>query len=311
MGHHLEQIRLRDLMLLEQVHTLGTLRRVAEVLHVTQPAVTQILKGLEQAFGVALVERGRRGVNLTAAGQAALVRLRCARHELERAQEAALASQTPLLRIGATPIATLQLLPMAISRMRQRLPQARITLSETGVETLWRQLADGSIDVVVGRLPSLSQQQPLAAGLRHETVGTARMVLVANRSHPLVRRAERGARPLTRRQWMQALAGSDWILPPGDALAVLNFNQWFTQAGQVPPQATVVSGSFYASLNMVACADLLAVVPEAAARSLLGPLKLAILDTPWSNPAINIVFAARESAWETEAVTQLRECFTS
>jgi DNA-binding transcriptional LysR family regulator len=308
-SHQLEQIRLRDLMLLEQVQALGTLRLVAEALHVTQPAVTQILKGLEQAFGVALVLRGRRGVTLTAAGQAALVRLRCARHELERAREAALASQTPQLRIGATPIATLELLPMAVSRMRQQVPQARITLTETGVETLWRQLAEGSIDVLVGRLPSLSQQQPLAAGLRHQSVGSARMVLVAGRTHPLVRRARGRARALTRPQWMRALAESAWVLPPGEALAVLSFNEWFTQAGQVPPQASVESGSFYASLNMVSRAELLTLVPEAAAQGLLESLKLAILDTPWSNPMIDIVFAARESSWDQEVVSRLRACF--
>ena len=76
MSHPLEQIRLRDLILLEHIQTLGTLRQAALALHVTQPAVTQMLKGLELAFGVALVERGRRGVSLNAAGQAALAALK-------------------------------------------------------------------------------------------------------------------------------------------------------------------------------------------------------------------------------------------
>ena len=54
------QLRLRDLMLLEHLAELGSLRAAAERLHVSQPAVTQALQGLEAAFGTALVERGRR-----------------------------------------------------------------------------------------------------------------------------------------------------------------------------------------------------------------------------------------------------------
>ena len=307
MNNPLDQIRLRDLMLLEHVQTLGTLREAAIALHVTQPAVTQMLKGLERAFGVTLVERGRRGVRLTDAGQAALVRLRCARHEIEFAREAAFSSLQPMLRVGATPIATLQLLPRAVSRMRTRLPGVRLTLTESGVESLWRQLAEGTLDALVGRMPGLNPQHLQSGGLRHEVIGSERMVLVGARSHPLAKTG----RQRNTRQWLQALANCAWVLPPGDALAVLNFNEWFGQAGLVPPTPTVVSGSFYASLNMVAQAELLAVVPESAALGLLGTLKLKILETPWRNPPVNIVFAARESNWATEAVSALRACFSA
>ena len=305
MNHPLDQVRLRDLYLLEHVQTLGTLREAAAALHVTQPAVTQMLKGLERAFGVVLVERGRRGVRLTDAGQAALVRLRCARHEIEFAREAALSSLQPMLRVGATPIATLQLLPLAVSQMRKRLPNVRLTLTETGVESLWRQLAEGTLDALVGRMPGPNPQHLQSGGLRHEVIGSERMVLVGARNHPL---AKTGGKRSTQ-QWLRALADCAWVLPPGDALAVLNFNEWFGQAGLVPPVATVVPGSFYASLNMVATAGLLAVVPESAALGLLSTLKLKILETPWRNPPVNIVFAARESNWGNEAITVLRECF--
>lgn len=306
MSHPLHQIRLRDLLLLEHVQTLGTLGQAAQALHVTQPAVTQMLKGLEHAFGVALVERGRRGVRLSAAGQAALVRLRCARQELEGACAAAQASRQPVLRIGATPIATLQVLPLAVARLRRQHPAVRLALTEAGVESLWRQLADGTLDALVGRLPGLSGS-PHAAGLRHMAVGNERMVIVGSAKHPLAV-APPGAH---KRRWLQALAASEWVLPPADALAVINFNEWFAGAGILPPTPAVVSGSFYASLNMAAQTELLAVVPESAARGLLATLRLEVLRTPWSNPPVEIVFAARESNWTTEAVAAIRACFTA
>lgn len=308
MHNPLHQIRLRDLLLLEHVQTHGTLALAAQTLHVSQPAVTQMLKGLERAFGVALVERGRRGVSLTAAGLAALARVRCARHEIESAQAAALATRQAVLRVGATPIATLQVLPIAMARLRKQLPDVRVSLTEAGVESLWRQLADGALDALVGRLPGPSAEARRADGLRHLAVGSERMVLVGRKKHPLAT-ALPGTR--SRKQWLQALAASEWVLPPADALAVLNFNEWFASAGLVPPAPSIVSGSFYASLNMVAQAELLAVVPESAARGLLAALGLAVLKSPWRNPPVEIVFAARESNWDTEAVTALRDCFVN
>ena len=303
MSDALDHLRLRDLMLLEQVERLGTLRQVAQVLHVTQPAVTQMLHGLEAAFGVALVRRGRRGVGLTPAGVAALERLRCARQEVEQARQAAHSHDRPLLRLGATPIAALRLLPPAIRRLRERLPQARLTLSETGVASLWRQLAQGELDALVGRLPV---PLPALQGLRHEMVGRERLILVANDAHPL-RRDPPPRRSV--RLWQQRLAASDWVLPPGEAQAVYGLNEWLAQAGVVLPVPLVTSGSFHASLGIVAQAELVTVVPESAVRSGISSLTVGKIDAPWPGPPVDIVFAARETQWDSPAMQALRACF--
>ncbi len=299
MGH----LRLRDLQLLERIEQWGTLRQVAQSLHVTQPAVTQMLHGLEAAFGVPLVQRGRRGVSLTSAGLAALERLRCARQEVEQAREAALSHDRPLLRLGATPIAALRLLPPAIRQLRTSLPQARLMLSETGVTHLWRQLANGELDALVGRLPA---PLPALQGLRHETVGQERLVLVANNSHPL-RRDPPPRRSV--RLWQQRLAASDWVLPPGEAQAVYGLNEWLAQAGVALPVPVVTSGSFHASLGIVAQAELVTVVPESALRPDSLSLPLGPLEAPWPGPPVDIVFAARESQWDWPAMQALRGCF--
>jgi DNA-binding transcriptional LysR family regulator len=301
----LDQLRLRDLQLLEHVHSLGTLKQVAQALFVTQPAITQMLKGLERAFGLPLVERGRRGVRLNAAGQAALVRLRCARHELSLAREAARETGRPLLRLGATPIASLQLLSPAVLRMRERLPTLRLTLSEGGVESLWRELAEGALDALVGRLPGQDPQFARAHGLRHETVDRHRLVLVCARSHPLA--AEQTGR--ASRAFKQRLADADWVLPAGDGLSMMQLNEWFAQSGVTPPGPKVVSGSIYSNLNLAAGAGLLTVVPESAARAVGPALGLTILKAGWHNPTVDLVFAARATQWDSPMVQTLRGCF--
>lgn len=191
--------------------------------------------------------------------------------------------------------------------LRRQQPAVRLSLTEAGVESLWRQLAEGALDALVGRLPGPSADMHRADGLRHLAVGSERMVLVGGALHPLANTPPRGR---SRRQWLQALASSEWVLPPADALAVINFNEWFASASLLPPSPAIVSGSFYASLNMVARTELLTVVPESAARGLLATLGLAMLRTPWSNPPVEIVFAARESNWGTAVVAALRACFT-
>jgi DNA-binding transcriptional LysR family regulator len=292
-------LRLRDLMLLDQVHRLGTLRAAAQHLHLTQPAVTQMLKGLEEAFGLPLVERGRRGVKLNAAGRAALNRLGCAFQEASLARQDAHAALAPLLHIGATPMASLQTLPRLVAHLNRVRPQARIVLSESGADSLWQQLAQGQLDVLLARLPNAQ----LFPGLRHEAVGVENMVLACNHGHPLLKRQL----PDKRELWLEALAQERWVLPPENSLAMTDFNAWFLQAGLAPPIPSVTSGSFSASLHLVAYSPLLTLVPYSAFRGLESALGLRAVLVPWALPTVSIVFATRTTRWHEDLIQGLRE----
>jgi DNA-binding transcriptional LysR family regulator len=66
-----------DLSQLERflvVAETGNLRRAAVRLHLSQPALTQSIRSLEQALGATLFERGTRGVTLTSCGDALVPR---------------------------------------------------------------------------------------------------------------------------------------------------------------------------------------------------------------------------------------------
>ena len=67
----------------------GTVVGAAEVLHLSQPAVTRALRGLEDVLGFALFERGARGMLPTPAGRILTVRARRAFSELEQASTCA------------------------------------------------------------------------------------------------------------------------------------------------------------------------------------------------------------------------------
>src|SRR5262245_47136032 len=66
---------LRHLHVLREVARLRSVSAAARLVHISQPAVTQAISGLERFFGSALLVRGSTGVSPTPAGEACLVRI--------------------------------------------------------------------------------------------------------------------------------------------------------------------------------------------------------------------------------------------
>lgn len=297
----IEQLRLRDLLLLEHIETEGSLRKVAEALHVTQPAVTQALQGLEQAFGVALVDRGRRGVSLTPAGEAALARLRVARREVGAAIEAALAPQRPRLRLGTSPMAALDIVPQALAQLRRALPEAHVVLTQTSVPRLWAALGDGELDAIASSRPVLGPGERAPPGVVVEGVGTERMVVAAAAKHPLS----------STQPTVHQLAQHRWVLPPVGSQAVAMLDEWFSRAGLPRPQVSITSDSFATNLRLAAEGDLLTVAPETAVRNHASALGLRVIATPWPHLPGELVFAYRTSSLDNPVFSALRGCFVS
>jgi DNA-binding transcriptional LysR family regulator len=297
----IEQLRLRDLWLLEHIAQHGSLRKVAESLHVTQPAVTQALQGLEQAFGVTLVDRGRRGVSLTAAGEAALARLRVARREVIAARDAASAPQRPRLRLGSSPMAALDIVPQALSKLRQVLPGAHVVLTQTSVPRLWAALGDGELDAIASSRPVLGPGERPPPGVVVEGVGTERMVVAAAHTHPLASTQPTPAQ----------LAQHQWVLPPVGSQAVAMLDEWFSRAGLPAPQVSITSDSFATNLRLASGGDLLTVAPETAVRNHAEALGLRVIASPWPHLPGELVFAYRTSSLDNPAFATLRGCFMS
>jgi DNA-binding transcriptional LysR family regulator len=297
------QLRLRDLMLLEHLQELGSLTDAAARMHVTQSAITQALQSLEAAFGQSLVARGRRGqrgASLTTAGAAALLHLRIARHELEAALAAAADPGTLELRIGALPVTLVRPLPEALARLRRRLPQVHVRLSEDTVPSLWRRIEAGEFDAIVCRLPALSERPRLPAGVAHRAVGEEALVVVCGRAHPLARR---------RKPSLTQLRAHDWVLPPEGSYTRLAIEQLFLRAGLECPRAAITSMSFHSNLRLVSESGLLAVTPRSAALAMREPLALSVFTLDWGRDDSAVTLAWREASLTNPALVTLLECF--
>jgi len=135
---------------LGEVARTGHFSAAAETLHLTQPAVSNQIRVLEQELGVALLERIGKRARPTPEGQVLITALSRAATELETALDTiacmqAKISGTLVLAAGAT--ATNHLLPAVIVNLRASHPGIDLRLRTGDTETLLPGILDGSIDL--------------------------------------------------------------------------------------------------------------------------------------------------------------------
>ena len=79
------QVRLRDLDTPLEVVQAGGMRKAALQLNLSQPAISKAVRSLEEALGVTLLERGKRGIEPTKFGVALTQRTKAAFDQLRQA----------------------------------------------------------------------------------------------------------------------------------------------------------------------------------------------------------------------------------
>jgi DNA-binding transcriptional LysR family regulator len=158
-------------------------RRAAERLHISQPPLSQQIRALEDELGFALLERTRRRVSLTPAGEAFLRDARALLGELEGAVATARridAGQTGRLRINFVGSALFSIIPPTIERFRAARPGVEIELHERPTVDQIRAVRAGTSDVGLVRPPIEDDGE-----LRAQTVLRERTVAALPAGHGL------------------------------------------------------------------------------------------------------------------------------
>ena len=145
--------------------------QAAEVLGISQPALTARLRRIEENLGVRLFERGRRGAEPTPAGDAFTDAARRIIEMADRSVEVARDAERGLgqhLRIGMTQIAAVQVVVPILKAFREENAFARVRLTESISSTLEAQVEQNLIDVAflhppvhqagLSEIPLLSQR---------------------------------------------------------------------------------------------------------------------------------------------------------
>ncbi|MFL5863196.1 MAG: LysR substrate-binding domain-containing protein [Solirubrobacteraceae bacterium] len=136
-------------------------RRAAARLHISQPPLSQQISALETELGVRLLERTRRRVELTPAGDAFLRDARAMLAELDVAVSTAraiAAGQSGVLRVSFVGSALQSIVPAAVQRFRRARPGVEVELRERSTAEQLRGLSTGVVDVGLIRPPIESDE---------------------------------------------------------------------------------------------------------------------------------------------------------
>lgn len=181
----------------------GSISLAAQRLHMTQPPLSQTIKGLERELGVALLKRNPRGIELTPAGRLLFDQGRRLLGWSDRLGEEVRrlgSGETGHLRIASVPTFAWSHLAPLLVELDEQAPGITVELTDPDPATVLQRATDGKADL---GFVSTSNPDELAVRSPHLEVRT----LVAM---PLVLATRAGASPV-RSAW--ELMNETWIIP--------------------------------------------------------------------------------------------------
>lgn len=128
--------------------------KAAQVLFISQPAISKHIKSLEEQYKTTLFERKGNSIVLTAAGKMLFERLQQAKHIQKQLEFEISTHQNQFkakgqLKLGASTTVALYIIPKVLSEFHQKYPDIKISLLNRNTDTIVKALLDHDIDVGV------------------------------------------------------------------------------------------------------------------------------------------------------------------
>jgi DNA-binding transcriptional LysR family regulator len=142
-------VRIEQLRYVAAVARLGSYRKAAQSLHISQPALSESVRSLERELGVELLERGRQGARLSAGGRDLLQHVTTVLDAVDRLRQAAQRQHqvSRVVRIGAMSTVTVSLLAPVIRQFRQAYPLTQVEVAGGLDADVQRRLLEGRADL--------------------------------------------------------------------------------------------------------------------------------------------------------------------
>lgn len=178
---------LRHLHYFQAVAQYSSFTRAAKALHVSQPALSQQIRQLEEHLGAQLFDRQGRTVRLTDAGEVYLRYAQQALQDLEAGRRA-LHDVSDLsrgsLRIAVAPTFASYLLGPLVEAFYRRYPNVTLTIQEMLQERVETQLLEDELDI------GIAFDKPTSNAVQFKPLLVETLALVINRTHPLAERKQ-------------------------------------------------------------------------------------------------------------------------
>lgn len=233
----------------------GSITRAAELLNVSQPALSKSMSILEQSFGAKLLVRDRRGIELTECGKALIAYARSMNSILARATE-----QVTLMRkgmsgklvVGIRPNAAVFIVPETLRRLKDKAPDIAVAAVEDLDASLEAELLSRELDMIVGPVSPSTQVD----GIRNENLLEDPFVVIAHETHPLS-----GATGVN----LEQLSEVDWVMPQERSAILSQTQEMFSLAGTPLPRPMLATNSMHVLRAMVSGGQCVAVVSRQVA----------------------------------------------
>jgi DNA-binding transcriptional LysR family regulator len=290
-------LSVQRLRVLREVLSQGSFSEAASALNYTQSAVSQAIATLESEAGVPLVERDRRGVRPTSAGE------RLAEHagriltQLDAA-EAELGAIAGIrggdLRMASFPTAGATLMPLAIAAFRSAYPEVAMSLVEDEPEELIPRLRDGEFDL--GLIFEFEGGGELGAGLRSSPLFEDPMKLALPKGHRLARKQEIGLEDLSDDAWVQT----------SEASACARHVVRICRAAGFEPRVSFESDDYLTVQGLVAAGVGVALIPQLALTQTVS-YDIAVRELQPDGPVRHVVAATPGAGVSLPAASAMLE----
>jgi DNA-binding transcriptional LysR family regulator len=272
------EMRLTDmdlnlLIVFDAIFTDGNLTRAAKRLHVTQPAMSHALSRLRGSFDDPLFVRSGHAMVPTPFARGAIVPIRKALVTLERElldqRTFDPANDARRFHIGIRDVLEAALLPPLIAKLEEAAPGIEVVSVRVPVAEVESELSAGTLDMVV-EVPF-----PVGEDVRHAPIIEDRLVVVARRGHPALRKS------LDLEAYLQeshVLVSSRRRGPGIEDVALHRIAR--------RRRIALRCQSYFAACRVVATSDLLLTMPELYARRLTSAGESRVVPLPLDVPAV-------------------------
>ena len=287
----LTRFRIRHVQVLVTLAELGNVRRTAQSIGMTQPAVTLLLAEMERLIETPLFLRHSRGVTPTAM---ALDLLPLARNMLADLQSGAemvaarLNSGEGVVRVGASAAGVSAILSKVLPGFSRDHPDIQVQVEELDTPEIAARIAGGTTDIIFCRQPSLLPQ-----GWHFLPCMADRFVVVCGNQHPL--RRKRVVR-------LQDLKDVTWLPNSLASAANKRHEALMAQLGWNPRSCGILTRTSSLTWTLLDTAPLVTLVPLGVVspwveRGLLHVLPLE-LDMPFEPTGMLLPDGAQSAACE-------------
>jgi DNA-binding transcriptional LysR family regulator len=283
-----------DLQLFIAVAETRSITNGAAKVHLALASASERIKGLEEALGVSLLRRGRRGVDLTPAGESLLDHARVVIHNVDTMRgdlQAYASGAKATVRFLANTSGLSEYLPKTLAVFLSQHPHISIDVEERESSDIARGILSGSADL------GLAAEHALPDNMERIPFSEDRLVLIAARGDELANRRQVAFSEVVERDFVGLLSSIALHTHVSGHAARIGARLRFRAR----------LNNFDAIGQLVAAGIGVAVMPEVAAKRCARSMKINVvrIRDPWANR--RLVICARSFKSLPRPAQQLSE----